>query len=147
MKPPSKRTIVFVGLALVAALALSYVWKSGKAIRYSDSIGNTAPPQTAAPSVYPGRGTLDVPHTCTSRTLQQYRLENAPETDPPNGEFWGCWPGYEESARGPNGSTMCKNKYSGTTAPPQKFRKTGGKFYGCSFNSVNDVWACPSCEV
>jgi hypothetical protein len=145
MKKPSRRSLALFGLFLVAALAASYLWKSGNALR-SSSKPSFAP--SAFPStMYPEKPTLDVPHTCTSRTLQQFRLAEAPATAPPDGTYWGCHQGYDVDKRGPLGATSCKNRYNGKVAPPQKFKHTGKKWYGCSFNAERDLWACPSCTV
>jgi hypothetical protein len=147
MKKPSRKSLVLFGLFLVAVLAVSYMWKSGKAMRDKSSQRPSGSPSPFPVTGYPEKTTLEIPQTCTSRTLQQFQLADAPSTVPPEGVYWGCHQGYEENERGPLGALSCKNKYNGKVAPPQKFKHTGKKWYGCSFNAEHDLWACPSCTV
>lgn len=147
MKMPSNRTLVAVGLVLLALLAVNYMVKAGFAIRSLYEDKTSSPVSIVLPQSEWQRKTIDVPQTCSTRTLQQFDIGVIPTTPPPDGEYWGCWPGYEAVAKGPRGAEKCRNVYSGKTSPPQKFKYTGNKYYGCSFDTERDIWACPQCQV
>lgn len=144
----SRRSIVAFAFLLVALLALRSIFSLGGALASDVSLAGartTAP--TSAPTRYPAPGTLSDITQCTSRTLQQSSLENAPLQPPEDGVFYGCFGGHEVAESGPRGATKCRNKFNGNVAPPQKFKHTGGRWYGCSFNVESNMWRCPECEV
>lgn len=146
----TRRGVLVFAFVLVALLALRNVVYLGSSLAGDAAAAARA---TAAPSPRPTLApyydaeTREDVTQCTSRTLQQYQLEDAPLQPPEDGEFYGCFGGYEATERGPRGATKCRSKFNGNAAPPQKFRHTGGQWYGCSFNVEGDVWACPKCEV
>lgn len=150
MKITRKGLIVFA-FALVALLALRNTLSLGGSLAEDVKNMHTKAPAlfsarpTSAP--YPTEKTFDDVTQCTSRTLQQYQLQDAPLQPTEDGEYYGCFGGYEPAERGPKGAVKCRNKYNGKIAPPQKFKHTGGNWYGCSFNVVGDIWDCPKCEV
>jgi hypothetical protein len=145
----SRRSIVAFAFVLVALLALRSMFSLGGALASDVSLGvaRTHAPTAAPAKWYPTQGTLDNVTQCTSRVLQQYQLRDAPLQPPEDGEYYGCFGGFEPTESGPKGATKCRNKYNGNVAPPQKFKHTGGKWYGCSFNVAGNLWDCPKCEV
>ena len=134
---------------MYAGLAFVLFWLA----RQSQQLAMSAmqPVATATPTAVPGANlpTEDNPFACSTRTLQQFDLGTlAPLQPTPDGSEWrGCWPGYVGTGRDSGGATGCKSAYTGKTAAPQKFRRTGNKWYGCTFNSSREVWSCPSCSV
>jgi hypothetical protein len=147
MKAPSNKTLVLLGLALVAILAASYIRKSEIAMRIAATLAPSAA-SSEAPKGFPQNlPTVRVPQYCNAYARNQYSLENPPATPPPDNVWWGCSQGYVELKRGPNGATECRNAYTGKLSPPQKFEYTGKRYYGCSFEPTENLWQCPTCEV
>lgn len=140
-----------VWAALYAGLGLLLLWLA----RQTWMVGTPAAgasvsaPPSARPVIGADVRSRDNPFACSSRTLQQYNLGTlAPLQPTPEGSEWrGCWPGYVGIGSDSGGATVCKNAYNGTTAPPQRFRRTGQKWYGCTFDAQQELWNCPSCTV
>ena len=138
-KTPTSRIALYAGLILVALWAVRQLSKP-RAVSYDD-----VTPLPAAPgSEFP---TVENPFACNARTLQQFPLRSPPFQPLPGGSEWrGCWPGYHAAGTDTGGATSCRNMYNGKTAPPQKFRRTGDKWYGCTFSVDKELWECPTCE-
>lgn len=147
----TRQGVVVLAFVLVALLALRNVVYLGGSLADDAAAAARATEATPSPrptsAPYYAAETIEDVTQCTSRTLQQYQLEGAPLQAPEDGEYYGCFGGYKVTERGPKGATKCHSKYNGNFAPPQKFKHTGGKWYGCSFNVDGNVWDCPKCEV
>lgn len=141
------RWATWIGLGLVLAWLVHHVRRARARRRAAAAADGSSTALTAAPGVQ--HPTIDSPFACSTRTLHKYRLGSlAPLQPPPEGSEWrGCWPGYVGTGSDSGGATGCKNAYNGKLAPPQKFRRTGKQWYGCSFNTEHELWECPTCEV
>lgn len=150
MPLPHRRALV-AGFALLALFAFVHATRLGDAVwqRQCDKVRAALKPapEDAWRHLYPPQGTIVDPTACTAATRAQFDMQGAPLMPPRDKTWYSCWPGYVESARGPRGSTRCENAYNGKQAPPQKFKHTGGHWYGCSFSLQEDSWKCPTCEL
>ena len=142
----SRRNALAFGFILVILVALKSMYgltssgiEAGRKVVSSPKFPSVVP-------YYPGGEfpTFKNPVSCNAKARET--PQNAPLMVPKDGEWYGCWQGHVETARGSKGATECKNVYNGKKSPPKKYKNSKGAWYGCSFDTNKALWECPSCE-